>query len=68
MQHGLWDDIRYVTKFWREEMNSLLTQSRKQRGHEEREEEDEYDSDESDEEEGRVYFDCVEARLVDGEE
>ncbi|RDI86502.1 hypothetical protein Vi05172_g3615 [Venturia inaequalis] len=65
----LWDDLRYVQKFWQDEMNGLADQSLRVTGMADRKEDDyDYDSDQSDEEEGRVYFDCVEGRVVGGEE
>lgn len=65
----LWDDLRYVQKFWQDEMNGLADQSLRVTEMADRKEDDyDYDSDQSDEEEGRVYFDCVEGRVVGGEE
>lgn len=63
---GLWDDVRYVRTFWRDELSELLKQWQNLRGMLGSEEEDDCDSDGSDEEEGRVYFDCVETQVVDG--
>ncbi|QDS69933.1 hypothetical protein FKW77_001882 [Venturia effusa] len=66
-RHGLFQDICYVQKVWRDELATMEKLWRDMEGCSDPEdEEDGYDSDESDDEEGRMYFDCVESQIVDG--